>query len=51
MHIDPDYFKRKMPEWVGYIGHGRETAGSCCHKESGFMQEIAQEEALHSNSK
>eukprot|EP00658_Telonema_sp_P-2_P079296 TRINITY_DN7620_c0_g2_i1.p1 TRINITY_DN7620_c0_g2~~TRINITY_DN7620_c0_g2_i1.p1 ORF type:complete len:424 (+),score=123.63 TRINITY_DN7620_c0_g2_i1:479-1750(+) len=44
--IDPDFFKRKMPEWAGYVAADRESAGGHCHKESGLMQEIAQEEAL-----
>ena len=46
VHIDPDFFKRIMPEWPGYVARDAEKAGSLCHRESGFMQEIAQEAAL-----
>ena len=30
-HIDPDFFKRIMPEWETYIAAGWETAGTLCH--------------------
>lgn len=46
IHIDPDYFKRVMPEWDGYVAYDAGTAGTKCHKESGFMQEISQEVVL-----
>ena len=47
MHIDADYFKRVMPEWPGYTARpNSELAGSLCHQESGYMQELAQEVAL-----
>ena len=44
VHIDPDHFKRVMPEWKGYIGYaareGKATLpGTMCHLESCFMQE------------
>mmetsp|Transcript_34312 Transcript_34312/g.80249 ORF Transcript_34312/g.80249 Transcript_34312/m.80249 type:complete len:686 (-) Transcript_34312:71-2128(-) len=49
VRIDPDYFKSVMPEWAGYIKHDSSHAGSMCHIESGFMQELAQEVALRGN--
>lgn len=45
-HIDPDFFKRIMPEWSKYVSVNREFAGTACHKESGYLQEIAQEVAM-----
>uniref|UniRef100_A0A0G4GWW6 EF-hand domain-containing protein n=1 Tax=Chromera velia CCMP2878 TaxID=1169474 RepID=A0A0G4GWW6_9ALVE len=45
--IDPDYFKSQMPEWQGYLDRGKD-AGSMCHRESGMLQEIAQEVAMRS---
>lgn len=30
-HIDPDFFKRVMPEWDTYRSQGEENAGSLCH--------------------
>ena len=38
-------------EWQGYIDADRESAGAMCHKESGLMQELAQEAALKANRK
>ena len=46
--IDPDHFKRMMPEWREYTRSGSE-AGDLCHRESGFLQEIAQEVAMRSS--
>jgi len=46
VHIDSDHFKSLMPEWKGYVSHNAEEAGTMCHKESGFLQEIAQEVAM-----
>eukprot|EP00929_Paragymnodinium_shiwhaense_P121327 TRINITY_DN93518_c0_g1_i1.p1 TRINITY_DN93518_c0_g1~~TRINITY_DN93518_c0_g1_i1.p1 ORF type:complete len:743 (+),score=111.75 TRINITY_DN93518_c0_g1_i1:76-2304(+) len=46
VHIDPDHFKRVMPEWPGYTKNNQLTAGTMCHDESGLMQELAQEVAL-----
>ena len=46
--IDPDHFKRMMPEWTGYVERS-EGAGGFCHSESGFLQEIAQEVAMRSS--
>eukprot|EP00964_Phaeocystis_antarctica_P118555 scaffold82340_cov48-Phaeocystis_antarctica.AAC.4 len=40
--VDPDHFKRLMPEWSGYTAQS-ERAGNFCHRESGYLQEIAQE--------
>ena len=31
VHIDPDFFKRIMPEWEAYIAGGEEAAGTLCH--------------------
>ena len=42
VHVDPDHFKRLMPEWPGYTAQS-ERAGNFCHRESGYLQEIAQE--------
>jgi len=49
VHIDPDHFKLLMPEWEGYVKANAENAGGMCHKESSFIQEIAQEVALMRN--
>jgi len=50
VRIDPDYFKRSMPEWNAYVEadkkNGTKQAGTMCHTESGFMAEIATEVAL-----
>eukprot|EP00929_Paragymnodinium_shiwhaense_P118126 TRINITY_DN8984_c0_g1_i1.p1 TRINITY_DN8984_c0_g1~~TRINITY_DN8984_c0_g1_i1.p1 ORF type:complete len:750 (+),score=129.74 TRINITY_DN8984_c0_g1_i1:99-2348(+) len=46
VHIDPDHFKRLMPEWEGYTTHNQLEAGTMCHQESGLLQELAQEVAL-----
>lgn len=46
VHIDPDFFKRVMPEWKGYLSNNVEFAGSATHHESGYIQEIATEAAL-----
>ncbi len=35
-----------MPEWDAYVARDAERAGTLCHRESGFLQEIAQEVAL-----
>lgn len=45
-HVDPDYFKKILPEWAGYLDYqsqteGRVQAGSQCHRESGLMVELA----------
>lgn len=47
VRIDPDFFKQLMPEWNGYVSAGKD-AGSLCHKESGYLQELCQEVALRS---
>ena len=50
VHIDPDHFKKIMPEWNEYTlrasAPGGQPAGNMCHRESGFLQEIAQEVAM-----
>lgn len=46
VHIDPDFFKRIMPEWSTYVGVNKEFAGTACHQESGYIQEIAQEVSM-----
>jgi hypothetical protein len=48
-HVDPDVFKRSLPEWKGYVKLNPETAGSMTHLESSMMVEIAQELALQRN--
>lgn len=45
-HIDPDVFKRKLPEWKIYVKLNPSTAGSLTHMESSMLVEIAQEAAL-----
>ena len=44
--IDPDIFKSQMPEWPEYTKNASERAGTLWHKESGYLQELAQEAAL-----
>jgi len=46
VRIDSDHFKNLMPEWTGYIQANSVEAGTMTHKESGMLQEIAQEVAL-----
>jgi hypothetical protein len=46
VHVDPDFFKRVMPEWKGYLSRNQDFAGTATHPESIFMQEIAAEAAL-----
>ena len=46
--IDPDHFKAAMPEWGGYLQQDRAQAGTLCHRESGFIQELCQEVSLRS---
>mmetsp|Transcript_27734 Transcript_27734/g.45136 ORF Transcript_27734/g.45136 Transcript_27734/m.45136 type:complete len:430 (+) Transcript_27734:199-1488(+) len=48
VRIDPDHFKSVMPEWDGYVKADKFTAGNLTHRESGYIQEIAQEVALRS---
>jgi len=48
-HIDPDVFKRKLPEWKYYVKLNPATAGSMTHLESSMLVEIAQEVALRQN--
>jgi len=43
--IDPDRFKEAMPEWQGYLQR-RKDAGTLCHAESAYIQEIAQAVAM-----
>jgi len=43
--IDPDHFKEAMPEWQGYLQR-RKDAGTLCHAESVYIQEIAQGVAM-----
>ena len=47
VHIDPDFFKRVMPEWKQYVSHNSANSGTLCHHESGYIQEVAQEVALN----
>ncbi|CAD7931923.1 unnamed protein product [Amoebophrya sp. A120] len=47
--IDPDHFKTLMPEWKQYLKQSLRQAGTLCHKESGYIAEIAQEVAMKQN--
>lgn len=44
--IDPDHFKHELPEWTGYVKSNSMEAGGKCHRESGYLVEIAQDYAL-----
>ena len=46
VHIDADHFKHVMPEWDGYVAHDPAQAGTHCHRESGFLAEVAQAAAM-----
>ncbi|KAG8462078.1 hypothetical protein KFE25_011528 [Diacronema lutheri] len=46
VHVDPDHFKRLMPEWEGYAARDGASAGSLTHHESCFLQELATECAM-----
>lgn len=46
VHIDPDRFKQMMPEWSGYVEANPKNAGTMCHRESGYLQEIVQEVSM-----
>lgn len=49
VRIDPDHFKTMMPEWQGYVAKDAHKAGTMCHLESGFLQELTQEVAMEEN--
>ena len=38
VHVDPDFFKRIMPEWSKYVCIDKDFAGTACHQESGYLQ-------------
>ena len=44
--VDSDYIKETMPEWSGYVERNPRNAGSLCHEESVYMQEIGHEYAM-----
>jgi hypothetical protein len=44
--IDSDSIKEAMPEWPGYLAHNPHNAGSSCHEESVYVQEIGHECAM-----
>jgi len=46
VHVDPDRFKRLMPEWPAYVQLNEKNAGTLCHTESGTMAELAQALAM-----
>jgi hypothetical protein len=48
-HIDPDVFRRRLPEWKYYVKLNQATAGSLTHLESSMIAEIAQAVALQKN--
>eukprot|EP00429_Kryptoperidinium_foliaceum_P071219 CAMPEP_0176063092 /NCGR_PEP_ID=MMETSP0120_2-20121206/31464_1 /TAXON_ID=160619 /ORGANISM="Kryptoperidinium foliaceum, Strain CCMP 1326" /LENGTH=728 /DNA_ID=CAMNT_0017396661 /DNA_START=70 /DNA_END=2252 /DNA_ORIENTATION=- len=43
--VDPDQFKQTMPEWKHYLERGMD-AGTLCHAESAYMQELVQALAM-----
>eukprot|EP01063_Lacrimia_lanifica_P026749 TRINITY_DN3657_c2_g1_i1.p1 TRINITY_DN3657_c2_g1~~TRINITY_DN3657_c2_g1_i1.p1 ORF type:complete len:672 (+),score=241.48 TRINITY_DN3657_c2_g1_i1:103-2118(+) len=46
VQIDPDRFKEMLPEWDGYCTRDPRVSGSKCHRESGYLVEVATEAAL-----
>lgn len=46
VRVDPDALKAAMPEWPHFVAANRATAGTRCHRESGYMAEIAQAAAM-----
>ena len=44
--IDSDQIKETMPEWPGYVERNPRCAGSLCHEESVYVQEIGHEYAM-----
>ena len=46
VHVDPDRFKRLMPEWPSYMSRDPKCAGTLCHRESGTLAELAQALAM-----
>lgn len=48
VHVDPDHFKTRMPEWEHYVERGTD-AGTFCHDESGYIAEIAIMRAMQQN--
>jgi len=46
VHIDPDVFRARLPEWSVHLQRDPETAGRLTQRESGYCAEIAQEVAL-----
>jgi len=44
--LDPDEFKKALPEWQGYVKKNPLRAGELTHLESGYLVEIAQEALL-----
>jgi len=48
--LDPDEFKKSLPEWNGYVEANPMRAGELTHLESGLLVEIAQEALLQRRS-
>ncbi len=46
MQIDPDKIKNTLPDMPGYVRENRLMAGSLTHKESGYIAEIVEREAM-----
>ena len=46
VHIDPDIFKAAMPEWKEYVRRDPASAGLFTRRESGYIVEISQVEAM-----
>ena len=44
--LDPDMFKASLPEWRGYLKRDPHRAGFHTRRESGYLLEVAQEQAL-----
>merc|ERR1719433_326023 len=47
--VDPDEFKKALPEWDGYVKSNPRTAGDMTHLESSLLVEITQEILLQRN--
>jgi hypothetical protein len=47
--VDADKIKSLLPDMPGYVRHNRASAGTLTHKESGFIAEIIEKEALRAS--
>ena len=39
VHVDPDFFKRVMPEWKGYLIRNQDFAGTATHPENIYARD------------